>query len=114
MLEVEDLRFAYPGGPEFRFSLTIASGEIVTLSGASGSGKSTLLDLICGFLDPTSGDIRWDGASILGLSPARRPVSALFQTGDLFDHLDVAANISLGVDARKGGRGPDRDRPAGL
>jgi len=100
MLEVEDLRFAYPAGPEFRFSLTIAPGEIVTLSGASGSGKSTLLDLICGFLDPASGDIRWDRTSILGLPPARRPVSALFQTGDMFDHLDVATNIALGLDPR--------------
>lgn len=100
MLEVEDLRFAYPEGPEFRFSLIIKPGEIVTLSGASGSGKSTLIDLICGFQDPASGDIRWKGVSILGLAPARRPVSALFQTGDLFDHLDVATNIALGLDPR--------------
>ena len=100
MLTVEDLRFAWPGGPEFAFSLTLERGEIVTLSGPSGSGKSTLVDLICGFLRPLSGDILWDGRSILGLAPANRPVSALFQSGDLFDHLDVEMNIFLGLDPR--------------
>ena len=100
MLTVEDLRFGYPNGPEFAFSLTLERGEIVTLSGPSGSGKSTLVDLICGFLAPLSGAILWDGRSILGLAPAQRPVSALFQTGDLFDHLDVEMNIVLGLDPR--------------
>ncbi len=100
MLLVEDLRFAWPGGPEFAFSLTLERGEIVTLSGPSGAGKSTLVDLICGFLQPSSGDILWDGRSILGLTPANRPVSALFQSGDLFDHLDVEMNIVLGLDPR--------------
>ena len=100
MLTVKDVRFAYPGGPEFAFSLNLERGEIVTLSGPSGSGKSTLIDLICGFLAPLSGDILWDGQSILPLAPANRPVSALFQTGDLFDHLDVEINIALGLDPR--------------
>jgi thiamine transport system ATP-binding protein len=100
MLAVEDLRFGYPDGPEFAFSLTLERGEIVTLSGPSGSGKSTLVDLVCGFLAPISGDILWDGRSILGLAPSRRPVSALFQSGDLFEHLDVEMNIALGLDPR--------------
>ncbi len=100
MLSVENLRFAYPGGPEFTFNLTLERGEIVTLSGSSGSGKSTLIDLISGFLQPVSGEILWDGRSILGLAPAKRPVSTLFQTGDLFDHLDVEMNIVLGLDPR--------------
>jgi thiamine transport system ATP-binding protein len=100
MLAVEGVRFAYPAGPAFDFTLSLQRGEIVTLSGASGSGKSTLIDLICGFLEPAAGDILWQGRSILPLPPARRPVSALFQSGDLFDHLDVAMNIALGLDPR--------------
>ncbi len=100
MLAVEDLRFGYPDGPEFVFSLALERGEIVTLSGPSGSGKSSLVDLICGFLQPLCGDILWAGRSILPLAPARRPVSALFQSGDLFDHLDVEMNIVLGLDPR--------------
>lgn len=100
MLRVDDLRFGYPGGPSFHFTLTLSPGEIVTLSGESGSGKSTLIDLICGFQTPKSGDITWKGESILGLAPANRPVSALFQDGELFDHLDVEMNIALGLDPR--------------
>jgi thiamine transport system ATP-binding protein len=108
MLSVENVRFAYEGGPAFEFSLRIGPGEIVTLSGPSGSGKSTLIDLVCGFLVPSAGDIRWSGSSILGLPPARRPVSALFQAGDLFEHLDVETNIALGLDPR--GRPSDGQR----
>ncbi|MDH3668640.1 MAG: ATP-binding cassette domain-containing protein [Paracoccaceae bacterium] len=100
MLCVDDLSFGYPAGPSFRFTLAIAPGEIVTLSGESGSGKSTLIDLICGFLTPESGNITWEGRSFLRLAPAIRPVSALFQDGDLFDHLDVEMNIALGLDPR--------------
>ena len=115
MLAVEGVRFAYDGGPSFAFDLALARGEVVTLSGASGSGKSTLVDLICGFLEPHAGDILWDGRSILGLAPARRPVSALFQTGDLFDHLDVAMNIALGLDPRgRPGKGERRQVEAVL
>jgi thiamine transport system ATP-binding protein len=100
MLRVERIRFAWPGVPAYEFTISIARGEIVTLSGVSGSGKSTLIDLICGFLQPLSGEIAWDGTSILTLPPAKRPISALFQTGDLFDHLDVETNIALGLNPR--------------
>ncbi len=110
MLAIERLRYAWPGLPVYEFTLSIGRGEVVTLSGASGSGKSTLIDLICGFLVPLSGEITWDGASILGLPPARRPVSALFQTGDLFEHLDVGMNIALGLDPRGRPSPAERDR----
>ena len=42
MLSVDNVRFAWPGGPEFAFSLALERGEIITLSGPSGAGKSTL------------------------------------------------------------------------
>jgi thiamine transport system ATP-binding protein len=100
MLAVDRVRYAWPGIPAYDFTLTIARGEVVTLLGPSGSGKSTLIDLICGFLRPLSGEISWDGASILGLPPARRPVSALFQSSELFEHLDAGTNIALGLDPR--------------
>ena len=105
MLRVENLCFAYPGGPEFSFSMTLERGEIVTLSGDSGSGKSTLIDLICGFLTPLSGDILWDGKSILGLAPANRPVSALFQSGELFDHDGNSPRLLGLCAAREQGQG---------
>lgn len=98
MLEIEDLRFQHAGGETlYRFDIGVAPGEIVALTGPSGSGKSTLLDLVAGFLVPRSGDIRLDGRSILELAPEQRPVSILFQSDNVFDHLSAGANAALGL-----------------
>ena len=70
MLEIDRLTFSYRCGETgFAFDLSIRPGEIAGLTGPSGAGKSTLFDLIAGFLDPASGDIRLSGRSILGLPP---------------------------------------------
>ncbi|WMT86266.1 ATP-binding cassette domain-containing protein [Pelagibacterium sp. 26DY04] len=107
MLEIDRLTFRYPGGDtEFSFEMSIQAGEIVGLVGPSGAGKSTLFDLIAGFLDPASGDIRLNGASILARPPEERPVSILFQADNVFDHLSAGANVALGL----GGRARADDR----
>ncbi|WMT89491.1 ATP-binding cassette domain-containing protein [Pelagibacterium sp. H642] len=107
MLEIDQLTFRYPGGDtEFSFEMSIQAGEIVGLVGPSGAGKSTLFDLIAGFLDPASGDIRLNGASILARPPEERPVSILFQADNVFDHLSAGANVALGL----GGRARADDR----
>ena len=98
MLEVEHLCFRYPGqtnGWEYHFSL--APGHCVAIHGASGSGKTTLLNLIAGFLDPDSGQILWNNQPIQNLKPWNRPVTSVFQEHNLFEHLDVATNIGLGL-----------------
>ncbi|MBR9869530.1 MAG: ATP-binding cassette domain-containing protein [Gammaproteobacteria bacterium] len=98
MLDVEHLRFRYPGqaeGWEYHFSL--APGQCVAIHGASGSGKTTLLNLIAGFLEPESGQILWKGEPIQNLKPWNRPVTSVFQEHNLFEHLDVATNIGLGL-----------------
>lgn len=98
MLTIDRLEFSYPGATAaFHFDLTIAAGEIVGLTGPSGSGKSTLFDLIAGFLTPNSGTISLDDRSILPLPPERRPVSILFQTDNLFEHLSAGTNVALGL-----------------
>lgn len=98
MLEIDSLTFRHPGSDTlYRFSMDLKAGEIVGLTGPSGSGKSTLLDLVAGFLVPASGDIRLDGASILGAPPERRPVSILFQADNVFEHLSAGANVALGL-----------------
>ena len=72
-------------------------GEITAIRGASGSGKSTLLDLVSGFLAPASGTIRIAGAAVNDVPPEDRPVSILFQSEILFEHLSAARNVALGL-----------------
>lgn len=101
MLEIDALTFKHKGGDTlFRFEMSVAPGEIVGLVGPSGSGKSTLFDLIAGFLMPLSGDIRLSKTSLLGLPPEQRPVSILFQSDNLFEHLTAGANVALGLGSR--------------
>lgn len=99
MLALDALEFAYPGGPAFTFDLEVGPGEILGIIGRSGSGKSTLLDLIAGFRTPQSGSLTLDDANLLPHAPEARPVSILFQSGNLFDHLTAARNIALGLPA---------------
>jgi thiamine transport system ATP-binding protein len=101
MLTIKDLIFAYKEQAEpWRFSMTVAPGEIVAVTGSSGSGKSTLLDLIAGFLQPASGSVSVNQHDLTTLPPEQRPVSILFQDDNLFDHLTASANIALGLPRR--------------
>lgn len=81
-----------------RFTMTVATGEVVALLGPSGSGKSTLLRVIAGLLVPESGSITLDGED-LGTTPThRRGIGMVFQDEQLFPHRDVARNIAFGLE----------------
>lgn len=97
MLELDALAYAHPSYPPYSFTLRAEPGEITAISGPSGSGKSTLLDLIAGFLKPTSGKLTFDGKDLLPLPPEQRPISILFQSETLFDHLRAEKNVALGL-----------------
>lgn len=79
------------------FSLSVHDGEMVALLGPSGSGKSTLLKLITGIERPDSGDIQFDGASILNIPPNKRGAVLMFQKSYLFPFLTVEENIGFGL-----------------
>jgi thiamine transport system ATP-binding protein len=96
VLALENVSFSYGAAP-YRFSMEAVGGEITAIRGASGSGKSTLLDLIAGFLTPASGIVRIDGHTVNRLPPEQRPVSILFQSETLFEHLSAARNVALGL-----------------
>jgi thiamine transport system ATP-binding protein len=99
-LELDAVRFAFPGGAPMRFNAAIAASERIAVLGPSGSGKSTLLHLIGGFETPAAGHILIDGRDVTGEEPAARPVTMLFQDNNLFSHLTVAANVGLGIAPR--------------
>jgi len=80
--------------------LQIARGEFFSLLGPSGCGKTTTLRLIAGFEEPTSGEIRLNGASIQHLKPYQRNVSTVFQNYALFPHLSVRENVEFGLRRR--------------
>lgn len=101
MLELERLSFRHPGQTTgYVFSMTAVPGDITAISGPSGSGKSTLLDLIAGFASPQSGSLTLDGRDLLALRPEQRPVSILFQSETLFEHLTAAQNLRLALPRR--------------
>ncbi len=77
--------------------LEVQDGEFVVFVGPSGCGKSTLLRVIAGLEDSTSGDVRIDGNSVVGVPPAKRGIAMVFQTYALYPHLTVRNNMSLGL-----------------
>lgn len=96
MLQLDDVVLTQDG---FTLSLSasVEPGARVAVLGPSGSGKSTLLALIAGFERPARGRILWDGTDITEAPVAARPISILFQDGNLFPHLSVFDNVSLGL-----------------
>ncbi len=94
-VRLDDVTFSY-GETSMAFDLAVGTGSIVAVMGPSGSGKSTLLNLVAGFETPASGRVLIGDLDATTMSPARRPVSMIFQENNLFAHLDVASNVSLG------------------
>lgn len=98
MLEVRNLVFAYPEQETpWNFNFAVKPGHCIAIHGASGSGKSTLMNLLAGFLEPHSGDILWQNKSLHNSAPWQRPMTSVFQEHNLFEHLNVEANIGLGI-----------------
>lgn len=85
----------------FNASVTMGSGEFVSIVGPSGSGKSTLLLMLGGMLSPTSGRVLLQGASLYDLHPNERAmmrkqhVGFVFQTFNLVPYLTAIENVQL-------------------
>jgi ABC-type Fe3+/spermidine/putrescine transport system ATPase subunit len=84
--------------------LSVRRGELFVLLGGSGSGKTTLLRAVGGFVRPAAGSIALDGHDLTRMPPHKRPVNTVFQSGALFPHLSVAANIGFGPRQRGAAR----------
>lgn len=82
-------------------NLYIRKNEFLTLLGPSGCGKTTLLRLLGGFETPTSGDILFDGKSIINTPPYKRQLNTVFQRYALFPHYNVFDNVAFGLKIKK-------------
>jgi branched-chain amino acid transport system ATP-binding protein len=110
-LAVENLSVRYGAVEAVRgLSLEVRPGRIVGLIGPNGAGKSSTLHAIMGSAPIVGGDVRLDGASILGRPPedvARRGVALVPEGRRIFGELTVEENLRLGLAGRRAGRSGD-------
>ena len=102
-VSIKKLTKVYPGltVPSLdNLSLEINSGSLTALLGPSGCGKTTTMKMIAGLLDQTSGDVTFDGTSILKEKPENRGVVMVFQNHLLFPYMNVQDNIGFGLKMR--------------
>jgi spermidine/putrescine ABC transporter ATP-binding subunit len=92
--------------------MAIAVGEFFSLLGPSGCGKTTTMRMIAGFEEPTRGEVRLYGDSVLGVPPNKRDVNMVFQSYALFPHMSVFDNIAFGL-RRKGVAKAETDKRVG-
>ena len=95
MIQIEKLKKVYDNGYEAlkNINLEINEGELVCLLGPSGCGKTTILNLLAGLLDPTSGEIKFDGESVVDKHPKDRNIGLVFQNYALYPHMTVLENV---------------------
>jgi branched-chain amino acid transport system ATP-binding protein len=86
-------------------SLKIRRGSIHALIGPNGAGKTTCFNLLTKFLEPTAGQILYEGADITREQPAqiaRRGIVRSFQISAVFPHLTVLENVRIGLQRKLG------------
>jgi branched-chain amino acid transport system ATP-binding protein len=112
ILKVTNVEAAYGPITAIRgVSLSVPRGAIVTILGANGAGKTTIMKAISGILDPTKGQIEFEGEAIQGLEPdaiVRRGICHVPEGREVFPLLSVHDNLMMGAFTRR-----DRDGIAG-
>ena len=100
LLELLAVSKTYPGVKALdRVSLAVSRGEVLALIGENGAGKSTLMKILGGVVEPSEGTIRIDGAerpSLTVSASMKAGIAFVHQELNLFDNLDVAANVMIG------------------
>tara|TARA_B100000676_G_scaffold93773_1_gene93536 strand:- start:3329 stop:4069 length:741 start_codon:yes stop_codon:yes gene_type:complete len=103
VLSIVDMHKTYPGGVHAvrGVSFDVMEGESVAIIGSSGSGKSTVLRCINRLIEPTKGEVRLRGEMIntpnADINDVRSRIGMVFQSFELFAHLRVIDNITLGL-----------------
>lgn len=106
-LILDGIRKVYPGVVALSaFSMSVRPGEVIGLVGENGAGKSTLMRVLGGVTAPDQGTITIDGVERPALSVAESMAAGIafvHQELNLFENLDVAANVYMGREPRAGG-----------
>ena len=93
-------------------SFTVQQGEIAGLIGPNGAGKTTAFNVITRLYRPESGEITFDGESLLRTPPhkvVRRGIARTFQNVELFPTMTVLENVLVGAHARRRARARARE-----
>ena len=106
ILEVRDLCKYYPGVNALNHvSLDFRKGEVHALAGENGAGKSTLIKMLTGAVEPSAGEIIYDGQTYTRLDPLQAVhcgIATVYQEFNLIPYLTVAENIFYGKEIMKG------------
>lgn len=101
MLEVRNLSRSFGGLKAVSdLSFEVKQGEFLGIIGPNGAGKTTVMNLITGYIPPSSGDIRFEGRSLVGLAPyqiSHRGVGRTFQVVRPFAEMTVEDNVMTGA-----------------
>ena len=104
MIEVRDLCKSFDGKQVLKdISTVFEDGKTNLIIGQSGSGKTVLMKNLVGLLDPTSGQVLYDGRDFVAMSKRekvhmRREMGMIFQSAALFDSLTVLENVMFPLD----------------
>jgi ribose transport system ATP-binding protein len=104
-LELIDISKSYPGVIALKgVTLSVAPGEVIGLVGENGAGKSTLMRILGGVAAPDHGGLRINGSERTAMTidaAGKAGIAFVHQELNLFDNLDVAANVFIGREPRK-------------
>src|SRR5439155_26878729 len=106
LLDMRGIGKRFPGVVALdNVSLTVGKGEVVALCGENGAGKSTLMKILGGVYQPDAGEILVDGqpVKINNVTDAMKlGIAFIHQELNVLDNLDVAGNVFLGREPRRG------------
>lgn len=101
IIELKNVGFSFDDAPLFKdVNLSLCQGETLVIIGPSGQGKTILLKILCGLVEPTTGEVYYNGKSLLTLRSIEkenllRTFGVLFQKNALFDSMTSGENIAF-------------------